>query len=95
MKKFAKKMMSLALATVACFTMIFATDCGGNKGSTGDSGYDLRITYFDGGYGQGWITEGAKRFEELTGKKVGLIPSSEFDCGADIYLQSGKNLSEI
>ena len=77
MKKFAKKMMSLALATVACFTMIFATACGGsNDGPTGDnSGYDLRITYFDGGYGQGWITEGAKRFEALTGKKVGLIPS--------------------
>lgn len=97
MKKFAKKMMSLALTTVACFTMIFATACGGdNQSSTGDnSGYDLRITYFDGGYGQGWITEGAERFEALTGKKVGLIPSSEFDCGADIYLQSGKNLSDI
>ena len=94
MKKFAKKMMSLALTIVTCFTMIFATACGGdNQSSTGDSsGYDLRITYFDGGYGQGWITEGAKRFEALTGKKVGLIPSSEFDCGADIYLQSGKNL---
>lgn len=77
------------------------TSCGGGGGGgintsndTG-SGKDLKITFFNGGYGEDWIRNLASRFEEEKGVKVEIVKSEEGNCGAENYIKSGYNLSDI
>lgn len=63
-----------------------ALTCVGCKKTT--STEDLSITFFNGGYGEDWINNLAKRFEEAKGVKVKVTASQEGNCGAENKIKS-------
>ena len=91
-----KKILSLLSLSFLVFTL---GSCGGNNNNTSESGSktkaDLKITYFNGGYGETWINNLVSRFEEANNVKVEIAKSNEGNCGAENFIKSGYNLSDI
>lgn len=57
--------------------------------------FDLKITFFNGGYGEDWINNLVARFEAKYDVKVEVVKSEEGNCGAENFIKSGYNLSDI
>jgi len=89
-------MKKILLTLVLLLTVFALTSCDLLKKSKNNgSDADLKITFFNGGYGEEWINNLAKRFEEAKGVKVEAVSSNEGNCGAENYIKSGYNLSDI
>ena len=56
---------------------------------------DLKITFFNGGYGEDWINNLVKRFEAAYNVEIEVVSSNEGNCGAENFIKSGYNLSDI
>lgn len=76
---------------VGCGDKTTNTNNGGNPGTKAD----LKITFFNGGYGEDWINNLVARFEAAKGVKVEIVKSEEGNCGAENFIKSGYNLSDI
>ncbi len=96
------KKILITLLLIAVFAL--ASCQGGTKtsndpsktnGNNNNTNADLKITFFNGGYGEEWINNLAKRFEEAKGVKVEVVSSNEGNCGAENYIKAGYNLSDI
>lgn len=87
-----KIVLSIILLLVV-FTCASCNETNTNGGKSGSS--DLKITYFNGGYGEDWIKNLVARFEEAYNVKVEVIKSEEGNCGAENFIKSGYNLSDI
>jgi len=90
-----KNLLALSLVTL----LLASCDGGSSGGLSVDQGSttkaDLKITFFNGGYGETWINNLARRFEEANNCTVEVVSSNEGPCGAENYIQSGYNLSDI
>ena len=93
-------MKKLFLGLVLFLIALSCVGCGGETKSAGPNGngstsYQLKITYFNGGYGETWMNNLVARFEAAYDVKVEVIKSEEGNCGAENYIKSGYNLSDI
>ncbi len=87
-----KKILFIFLALLMSLSII---GCEKDDNTTTNSKYDLKITYFNGGYGEDWINNLVQRFEAEYNVKVDIVKSEEGNCGAENYIKSGYNLSDI
>ena len=91
-----KKIVYICLLLLTTFMCI---GCGATGTKTGNgpspTKSDLKITYFNGGYGETWINNLVARFEEAYNVKVEIVKSEEGNCGAENFIKSGYNLSDI
>jgi len=85
----------VALLTVFALASCDKTKASNNNQNNNNSDADLKIAFFNGGYGEDWINNLAKRFEEAYNVKVEVVSSNEGNCGAEGYITSGYNLSDI
>ena len=83
-----KKILSILLLMIS---ILVFTGCSNKTNSSSD----LKITFFNGGYGEDWINNLVKRFEEAKNVKVEIVKSEEGNCGAENFIKSGYNLSDI
>ena len=94
-----RKFLSLILLLLCAVAL---TACGSTKDpnksnirTNAGSKADLRISFFDGGYGETWINNLVDRFEKAKGVKVEIVKSEQGDCGVSTYIKSGYNLCDI
>lgn len=88
-----KKGLLLSSLLFAIFT---CAGCGETNNSTPTNAKaDLKITFFNGGYGEDWINNLVSRFETAKNVKVEIVKSEEGNCGAENFIKSGYNLSDI
>lgn len=91
-------MKKILLIPSILFTVFTVAGCGdtniSGSGQTNKKA-DLKITYFNGGYGDAWITNMVARFEQANNVKVELNGVNEGNCGAEYFIKSGYNLSDI
>ena len=90
-----KKVLFTLLLLMAVISVVGCTNNTNNTGGNNNSKYDLKVTYFNGGYGETWITNLVSRFEEAYDVKVEVVKSEEGNCGAENYIKSNYNLSDI
>ena len=94
--KFVKKKLSILLAmvmAVCCLTGLTACQKGGNGQAVPGV---LTIRYYEGGYGSDWLKHALNDFaKENEGFKYSLVPDSTITNQVTVYLESGKNLSDI
>ena len=89
--------MKKVLIIVLLLTLFMITGCTETKSNTPgvNTKADLKITFFNGGYGEDWINNLVKRFEEAKNVTVEIIKSEEGNVGAENSMKSGYNLSDI
>lgn len=89
-----KKIMALGAALVLSLGTVFGlAGCGGNGGAKEN---ELLIRYFQGGTGDQWLKNAAKKFEERNeGVTVKLEGGNDTSELLSTQLTSGKNLADI
>ena len=87
-----KKLLLLLLSLVLSLTLF---GCETESKTQANTSTDLKITFFNGGYGEDWIKNLAARFEEANDVKVEIVSSNEGNCGAENFIKSGYNMSDI
>lgn len=91
-----KKILLTLLLSLSIFVLVGCGDkTTGNGKNGGNTSANLKITFFNGGYGEDWINNLVKRFEEAKNVKVEIVKSEEGNCGAENFIKSGYNLSDI
>ena len=96
--KLLKKIAICFTAALLLTSSAFATACGGTSGGEENN---LRITFYEGGFGRKWLETLASDFIEKKNAEGVTIKITLDGQGADIdenvntYLSSGRNLSDI
>ena len=88
-----KKFFSLIVVVITIF--VFASCGKTDKPGQSTSSADLKITFFNGGYGETWMANLVDRFEKAYDVHVQVVKSEEGNCGAENFIKSGYNLSDI
>ena len=87
-----KKLLLLLLSLVLSLSLF---GCETESKTQANTSTDLKITFFNGGYGEDWIKNLVARFEEANDVKVEIVSSNEGNCGAENFIKSGYNMSDI
>ena len=83
-----------AVLSMALFICMF-TGCSGGGGNSGTDTDTLKITFYNGGYGETWANELAEKFTEETGIEVELEPNSNLQAEVPNMLQNGTDCDLI
>ena len=87
MKKITAAILAMALLVVSL------AGCVGGDSNNNDN--TLKITFYNGGYGETWANVLAKKFTEETGIKVELEPNSNLQAEVPNMLQNGTDCDLI
>lgn len=90
-----KRKLSVVLAALMSLGCLFGTTACGKKNSGAKKG-TLKITYFEGGYGDDWLEYALENYKKKNEGFAYELDSNNSITGDILtYLQSGKNLSDI
>ncbi len=74
---------------ICAFALTLAIACGMAFGCNKGSEHELKISFYDGGYGQAWAYALAEKYEAETGVKITVDPSKTLQADIPNMLENG------
>ncbi len=81
--------MKKRLSVISVLVFVLALFCGTAAGCSGKGSGELKLSFYNGGYGSAWAHTLAEKYKEETGVTITLDPSSTLDSDAASMLQNG------